>query len=680
MQYVKKYINQILSSHYLSYKIVLLIDLIVSVSCTLIAYYTVCHLTSLPTVNKTVVWLILISGLSGGFSFYLFKTYRHVIRHSTLSDLWRIGFSVFLKDIGLSVLVLLFVPRIYLIDNHFIVFVLFDMMFTSISLVAIRMTMVKLYQKIKANDDPVINKSLILIYGRSNDSAALVKRMSESKHYHVIGFYVFDRDLDNYFLAGLPVYYFRDESDFTNFVHRKEINGILFARNEDAQAEKDRLIVYCGHAGVKTFIAPPIDEVGNDALQKQELRQIRIEDLLGREEIHINMKEVDRQFRGKTVLVTGAAGSIGSELCRQLATLGVKKLVLFDSAETPMHELRLELERTFPQLCFAPVVGDVRVKQRVRMIFERYRPEIVFHAAAYKHVPLMEENPCEAVLVNVIGSRQVADMAVKYGVEMMIMISTDKAVNPTNVMGCSKRLAEIYVQSLGRAIEEGHIEGHTKFVTTRFGNVLGSNGSVIPHFRSQIERGGPVTVTHREITRFFMTIPEACRLVMEAATLGNGNDIFVFEMGESVKIDLLARRMIELAGFIPDKDINIEYTGLRPGEKLYEEVLSNEENTIPTVHEKIRVAKVRNYVYEDILAAYREFEHLSHEVQIDDTVRLMKKVVPEFKSKNSQRFEELDAETTDDNKYTILSSVEGAPRVAGSDSLSGASGAGVLVN
>ena len=644
MNSLRKYIERILSSHYLNYKIVLLIDLFITICCSLLCCLAVCVLTSTAILPSKMLVLSTISLVTALPAFYIFKTYRHVIRHSTLTDLWRIGFAVAVKDVLTFIFFFLY-SVIHGKDSIYLAFfIVLDTMLATIALVMVRMVMVKIYERFRAGGSPKSGKNLILIYGTSNLSVALVKRLNGSEKYQVVGFYVYGRDLNDYYLAGLPVYYFRHQTDFNNFVPRKEINGILFARNEDAQSEKDRLIVYCGHAGVKTFIAPPIDEVGNGALQKQELRQIRIEDLLGREEIHINMKEVDRQFRGKTVLVTGAAGSIGSELCRQLATLGVKKLVLFDSAETPMHELRLELERTFPQLCFAPVVGDVRVKQRVRMIFERYRPEIVFHAAAYKHVPLMEENPCEAVLVNVIGSRQVADMAVKYGVEMMIMISTDKAVNPTNVMGCSKRLAEIYVQSLGRAIEEGHIEGHTKFVTTRFGNVLGSNGSVIPHFRSQIERGGPVTVTHREITRFFMTIPEACRLVMEAATLGNGNDIFVFEMGESVKIDLLARRMIELAGFIPDKDINIEYTGLRPGEKLYEEVLSNEENTIPTVHEKIRVAKVRDYVYEDILAAYREFEHLSHEVQIDDTVRLMKKVVPEFKSKNSQRFEELDAE------------------------------------
>ena len=340
-------------------------------------------------------------------------------------------------------------------------------------------------------------------------------------------------------------------------------------------------------------------------------------------------------------MVTGAAGSIGSELCRQLAQMNISKLIMFDSAETPLHNIRLECERKYPNLDFVPVIGDVRVIDRLRMVFEIYHPQIIFHAAAYKHVPLMEENPCEAVLVNVTGSRQVADMAVKYGAEKMVMVSTDKAVNPTNVMGCSKRLAEIYVQSLSYAIKEGKIKGKTKFITTRFGNVLGSNGSVIPRFKEQIENGGPVTVTHPDIIRYFMTIPEACRLVMEAATMGEGNEIFVFEMGKPVKIVDLATRMIELAGYKPGEDIEIQFTGLRPGEKLYEEVLSNEEDTIPTHHKKIKIAKVRRYEYADIVDTYDEFEKLSRSVQIWETVKLMKRIVPEFKSKNS-RFEELD--------------------------------------
>ena len=352
-------------------------------------------------------------------------------------------------------------------------------------------------------------------------------------------------------------------------------------------------------------------------------------------------KTIQANFKDKVVMVTGAAGSIGSELCRQLAGFGVRKLVLFDNAETPMHNLRLELEERFPQLTFVPIIGDVRLIQRLDFAFRTHRPQVVFHAAAYKHVPLMEENPCEAVLVNVIGSRNVADKCIEYEVEKMVMISTDKAVNPTNVMGCTKRLAEIYVQSLGKSIEAGTVAGKTKFVTTRFGNVLGSNGSVIPRFRAQIEKGGPVTVTDPNITRYFMTIPEACRLVMEAATLPTENRICVFDMGKPVKIDTLARRMIELAGLVPGEDIEIAYTGLRPGEKLYEEVLSNKENTDETSHDRIRIARVREYAYDDAVKAVEELMQLSREVRIPDTVKLMKEIVPEYISNNS-KFSEFD--------------------------------------
>ena len=301
-----------------------------------------------------------------------------------------------------------------------------------------------------------------------------------------------------------------------------------------------------------------------------------------------------------------------------------------------MHNLRLELEDKFKNLDFVPVIGDVRHLERLDFAFRSWHPQVVFHAAAYKHVPLMEENPCEAVMVNVYGSKNVADKCLEYDVEKMVMISTDKAVNPTNIMGCTKRLAEIYVQSLGLAIEKGERQGKTKFVTTRFGNVLGSNGSVIPRFREQIAKGGPVTVTHPDINRFFMTIPEACRLVMEAATMSTGNQIFVFDMGEPVKIDMLARRMITLAGFTPDKEIKVEYTGLRPGEKLYEEVLSDKENTIPAFHERIRIAKVREYEYTEAKRAVKDLEILARRVEIPEMVKYMKRVVPEFKSENSK--------------------------------------------
>ena len=588
--------------------------------------------------RSTYVLVMIGTCLTSFLAFWGLSVNRNIIRHATIKSIGRMGMAVLLKEILLVGMIL--VSGEHLLGQHLFACGLIDFLVTTAVLVGFRVTLVLVY-------DFAISlygsgKTRVLVYGTGDKSVALKKRMHTSKHYHVVGFVNPDKYLKSFVISELPVYYFADEPNFVRFVKKYNINGLLYPSHEEARREKDRLVRFCQENGVKNLVSPPIDVLG-DGAKKTVIREIRIEDLLGREEIRVNTREIAAYFAGKVVMVTGAAGSIGSELCRQLATFGVKHLVLFDNAETPMHELRLELERNFPGLTFTPFIGDVRQKERLRMAFEMYHPRVVFHAAAYKHVPLMEENPCEAVRVNVEGSRLVADFCVEYDVDMMVMISTDKAVNPTNVMGASKRLAEIYVQSLGLAIERGEVKGKTRFVTTRFGNVLGSNGSVIPYFRKQIERGGPVTVTDPGITRFFMTIPEACRLVMEAAAMSTGNQIFVFDMGEPVKIVDLAERMIRLAGYVPNEDIQIKFIGLRPGEKLYEEVLSSEENTIPTGNAKIRVAKVREYKRNEILEAYDRLEELALAVKIEDTVRLMKRIVPEFKSRNS-RFEMLDRE------------------------------------
>lgn len=518
---------------------------------------------------------------------------------------------------------------------------LLDGLLTLFLLLAVRLTMLVLYDLVQRRADGGGNALRTLVYGTGDKEIALAVRLQHSPHYRIAGFLTYGRQLKRYTIAERPVCYFENRASIAYLVGKRGIDAVLFSSPAAARDERERLVKYCTEAGVRVLVAPPIDEVTDGRLMKQVVREIRIEDLLGRPEIRISLDEIREGVRGRTILVTGAAGSIGSELCRQLAGFGVGRLVLFDNAETPMHNIRLELEERHPGLTFTPVIGDVRMPERLNHAFATYRPQIVFHAAAYKHVPLMEENPCEAVLANVAGTRNVADLCLRYGVEKMVMISTDKAVNPTNVMGASKRMAEIYVQSLGQAIRRGRVGGCTQFVTTRFGNVLGSNGSVIPRFREQIERGGPVTVTHPAITRFFMTIPEACRLVMEAATISSGNEIFVFDMGESVRIADLARRMIELAGFRPGEEIQIAYTGLRPGEKLYEEVLSTRENTKPTTHEKIRVACVREYDYFEARAAVEELERLARRVDVAATVRLLKLTIPEYKSRNSA-FEEFD--------------------------------------
>ena len=635
-------IAQYVRKNYLSYWIILGIDTVVSVVCSLVAYGVIHYMAHVP-VNDLLLFQFtgctLVASVAGAL---LFRTYRNTIRFSQARELWRLMCAVLFKVVFLLLISFWIAYDLNLPDKYKVFYLLSDGLLTLVVLTVFRVSLIIAYDFLL---DWVNKKnSRILIYGTTEESVALKLRLRNSAHYKVVGFYVYGKNNSRRRLADLPIYYFENESDVDYIMRKRGIKGILFARYEDTSLEENRLLEYCKSNGLKTLIAPTISEADADGNFHQWVRPIKIEDLLGRPEININLSQVADEFRDKVILVTGAAGSIGSELCRQLAHMGIKKLVMFDSAETPLHNVRLEFEKNYPDLDFVPVIGDVRVVERVRMVFELYHPQIVFHAAAYKHVPLMEENPCEAVLVNVTGSRQVADMAVEYDAEKMIMVSTDKAVNPTNVMGCSKRLAEIYVQSLGCAIRDGKVKGRTKFITTRFGNVLGSNGSVIPRFKEQIENGGPVTVTHPDIIRFFMTIPEACRLVMEAATMGEGNEIFVFEMGKAVKIVDLATRMIELAGYRPGEDIKIEFTGLRPGEKLYEEVLSDKENTIPTENKKIMIAKVRRYEYSDILDTYAEFEKLSRAVKIMDTVRLMKKVVPEFKSKNSPRFEVLDKE------------------------------------
>lgn len=628
---------------YFNAKFILGIDLIISFVASLFA---LAFLQLIITPSKlfgefSLFWL-LGTIVACAIWFAAFKTYHTVIRHSTLREVGRFTGAIFGKELSLALLVILF--NIGNLSHKLIIAISIIDGFISLGLlILIRVSMIVAYDLVKAKLKEHRKRQNVLIYGTGDKSVAQVTRLQNSSHYNVLGFLTYGQRLKNHSIANCKVYYFETEASINFLKERFDIDAVLFSNTDEAKSEQERLIRYCIDNDVKVLFAPPIDEVIDGKIMKQSIREIKIEDLLGRPEIKISMNEIIANFQGKTIMVTGGAGSIGSELCRQLATFGIKELVLFDNAETPMHNIRLELEERFPELEFTPVIGDVRQPARLDFAFRKYKPQVVFHAAAYKHVPLMEENPCEAVFVNVAGSRNVADKCIEYGVEKMVMISTDKAVNPTNIMGCTKRLAEIYVQALGLAIEQGTVKGKTKFVTTRFGNVLGSNGSVIPRFREQISKGGPITVTHPNITRFFMTIPEACRLVMEAATMTSGNQIFVFDMGESVKIADLAKRMIELAGLTLDEDIKIEYTGLRPGEKLYEEVLSNAENTEATDHDRIRVAKVREYNYDDAVKVADELESLARAVEIPTMVRLMKRTVPEFKSKNSQ-YEEYDKE------------------------------------
>jgi len=619
-----------LISRYVNTGLVFAQDVLLSFASALIILFFVNYISS-NYVNDTepgywarLVWIWLVTTTaSAALMYWLFKSYRVIIRHSSLSDMSRLIMALFcatLLDGIVLALTGLWHPKTWVMLVGYLVLAVF-------LTVTFRTVMIRVYEefqrRFRSQKDGMTR---VMIYNTSEKAIALASRLHNSTRFHVVGFITPEASEDMLTTHSIPAYSFATEKDVEELANTHALNAIIFANEADIRKEAQRLVEYASECKLKLLVAPTIDEVSNVAAQS--VRNVKVEDLLGRDEIAISMDKITERFAGKVVLVTGASGSIGSELCRQLAKIGVKKLILFDNAETPMHNLRLELEDKYKDLNFVPVIGDVRLKPRLDYVFRTWHPEIVFHAAAYKHVPLMEDNPCEAVLVNVIGSRNVADKCIEYGAEMMVMISTDKAVNPTNIMGCTKRLAEIYVQSINNE--------KTRFVTTRFGNVLGSNGSVIPRFREQIERGGPVTVTHPEITRYFMTIPEACRLVMEAATMSEGKDIYVFDMGEPVKIDHLARRMIELAGFEPDRDIQIVYSGLRPGEKLYEEVLSDKEHTDPTTHDRIRIARVRQYEYADALSSVEELEKLARAVSIPDMVKMMKQIVPEFISNNSK--------------------------------------------
>ena len=621
-----------LFSRYVNSALIFVMDVLLSLMSAILIVLSVRYLTVSGADTARIVywnrfvwiWLLASVGTSC-LMFWLFRSYRVVVRHSSMLDVFRLGAAVFCAAVADGIV--LFVADLWHPSTWMVLaayFVLSFFLLVAMRVVAIRMY-VEMQRRFRIQEKGLMR---VLIYGTGEKCVALEARLRNSRHYKVVGYLTDVVSEEKMTLHEVPAYAFETMEDVARIVRKHSIGGILFARDSDIRNETRRLIPYATENQIRLLVAPVVDDYANVATRG--IRSVKVEDLLGREEIEISMAKIRECFSGKVILVTGAAGSIGSELCRQLARVGVKKLILFDNAETPMHNLRLELEDKFKDLNFVPVIGDVRQKPRLDYVFRTWHPQVVFHAAAYKHVPLLEDNPCEAVLVNLIGSRQVADKCIEYGAEMMVMVSTDKAVNPTNIMGCTKRLAEIYVQSI--------CNEKTRFVTTRFGNVLGSNGSVIPRFRAQIENGGPVTVTHPEITRYFMTIPEACRLVMEAATLSSGRDIFVFDMGEPVKIDHLARRMIELAGFVPDKDIKIVYSGLRPGEKLYEEVLSDMENTDPTSHGRIRIARVRQYEHEDACRFADELETYSREIRIEEMVRRMKEIVPEFISKNS-RFE-----------------------------------------
>ncbi len=565
-------------------------------------------------------------------SFILFHTFKGVIRYSSFVDLHRVVYSTLAATVGVCLLHqvqvhagltdFILIPRF---DSAFLVFVL-----STCLLCGTRVLVKSLHDTYRGND--TIKR--VFVYGSMEGGIALAKsiRAEVPARFKLCGFVSDKQNTGGMWLLGEKVY--EDNDNLLDIIKEKQISVILVSPlTTEKFTKRTSLIDGLVNAGVKIMMMPPAEEWdGKSDLSHRQLHEVDIEELLPREKIEVDMDAIGNMLRGKRILITGAAGSIGSEMSRQVAKFNPSELVLVDQAETPMHDVRLYMARNHNDLKVWTIVGSITNKEQMERIFSEHKPEYVFHAAAYKHVPMMEDNPAMAVQNNIYGTRVIADLAVKYGTKKFVMISTDKAVNPTNVMGCSKRICEIYCQSL-----DAH-QDTTQFITTRFGNVLGSNGSVIPIFKEQIRKGGPVTVTHPDIIRFFMLIPEACRLVLEAGTMGKGGEIFVFDMGEAVKIVDLAKRMIKLSGA---KDIEIKFSGLREGEKLYEEVLNDAEQTKPTVHPKIKVAAVREYPYK--LALQNEIELYNLSTTFDDMaiVKKMKEIVPEYKSQHS-KYRELD--------------------------------------
>ena len=652
MNPLKRLLSWYFSKSSLPYWCLLLNDCLMVFLSTIAAYWAFEKTSFLFEHRVDVVYTALVYAFISLVGAKIFRTYSGVVRYSSFVDLLNVGYAS-IVSIVLAVVLSEILQRYGVTEiaaltqtETVVAFVI-----ATLAMWAVRVVVKSLYD-VAFNDKRTLR---VLIYGALSGGVGLAKniRTQRPRKFTLCGFISHDKRAKHMQLMGQNVYNVDD--DLAAIVKAKHIEGILvsplrvseFRNNQEVQ----NILI---EAGCKIFMARGAEEakveegkLSDEEIEGMQLKEVSVEDLLPRAEIDIDMKSVGELLADKTILITGSAGSIGSEMVRQIAQYGPKKMILIDQAETPQHDIRLMMANKFPKIDAETVVTSIDRVTRMDAIFKKYQPDYVFHAAAYKHVPMMEDNPSEAVLNNIYGTKVIADLSVKYGVKKFVMVSTDKAVNPTNVMGCSKRICEIYVQSLNRKLRKEAMDRlsgkpdyvtYTQFVTTRFGNVLGSNGSVIPLFKEQIKNGGPVTVTDEKIVRYFMLIPEACKLVLEAGTKGNGGEIFVFDMGQPVKIADLAKRMIALSGA---KDVEIKYTGLREGEKLYEEVLNKQEDTKPTFNKKIRIAKVREYDYEvackqidDLIAISKQYDNMA-------TVKKMKEIVPEYKSNNSV-YEQLD--------------------------------------
>lgn len=631
MTAIQKILDWYFTKNALPYWVILFVD---SLICYLsgvfvfwLYYHGVITLANLGLLSKTIL-VYMIFNLIG---FRVFKTYSGIIRYSSFVDLQRVVFAMLLSLVIAEIMHYI----IYGWDLRFVRLqgrqIVAMYIVATIGMIAFRVLVKSLY-------DVMVNSSKgvrTLIYGVQSGGIGLAKNIRNDKNskFRLKGFISHDKTYKGRLLLGEKTFMINDQ--LANHLKELNIQAVLVSPIQVEQFRLDsKLQDILLSAGVKIYFTHRTEAWSEeDDLTHVQLKEISIEDLLPRDQIMVDMNAIGNLLRGKKIMITGSAGSIGSEIVKQISSYNPEELILIDQAETPQHDLRLIMHYEWPKIKAQTIVANIANYDRMETIFSKYRPEYVFHAAAYKHVPMMENNPSESIQNNIWGTKVIADLSVKYGVRKFVMISTDKAVNPTNVMGCSKRICEIYCQSLNdKLISDGNFKG-TQFVTTRFGNVLGSNGSVIPLFEKQIKNGGPVTVTDPNIIRFFMLIPEACKLVLEAGTHGKGGEIFVFDMGKPVKIADLAKRMIKLSGAT---GIEIKYTGLRAGEKLYEEVLSTSENTLPSFHDKIRIAKVSKYNYEDINQQIEELVKISHDYKSMDIVRKMKEIVPEYVSNNSE--------------------------------------------
>ncbi len=610
--------------------VILGIDLAISIFSMIFAYFLRFNF-DFTNQSFSGLWLAILFALSiRATLFYLTKSYAGIIRYTSTKDTVRIIIIMLVSN----TLYVVVNSVSYLFSGKYVMpfsVVLIDFFISIFLMTTFRLAVKSMYLEINNLFKPERNIIILGINQNAITAKRVLMRDLEIK-YNVLAFI----DPNNFDakkkLDGVMVH---NSDEIEKIIEKNLITDFLIADKNIGAIQKKEIFDLCLNNDIKIFTVPDVSEWINGELSYNQIRKINIEDLLERPPIQLDEKQIQKDILGKVVLVTGAAGSIGQEIVIQLTKFFPKKIVIFDQAESPLYDLELEMREKYKFYDFEIVIGDITNKVRVNKVFEVFHPDIVFHAAAYKHVPMMENNPSEAILTNVIGTRTIADKSIEFGVKKFVMISTDKAVNPTNVMGASKRIAEIYTQTVSA-------RSNTKFITTRFGNVLGSNGSVIPRFKQQIESGGPVTVTHPDVTRYFMTIPEACQLVLQAGSLGNGGEVFIFDMGKSVKIVDLAQKMIKLYDLKLGVDINLKFTGLRPGEKLYEELLNDKENTLPTVHEKIMTAKVRQYKHEEIIPEIEKLIEILSNHDNFEIVAQMKKIVPEFLSKNSV-YESLDA-------------------------------------